>query len=159
MEKTTIKVRKKCLVCPKVFRGNLNSITCSDICYAVYRGKGRKFRRYANRTGHGSQFTAADWYRMIRRAGYRCMYCSRKFEPEQLTLDHIVPLSRGGSHSTGNVGPSCAKCNVHKGNKTYVEWKTILSTPIYNSMVAEYRRKTTKRESLDLRIDIYGDGA
>ena len=49
-----------------------------------------------------------------------CFYCGA---PEDITLDHVVPLSRGGRHSIGNIVPACGKCNYSKNNKTIVEWK------------------------------------
>ena len=48
-----------------------------------------------------------------------CVYCGKASEH----IDHVVPLSRGGRHSIGNLVPSCAKCNMAKSNKFLVEWK------------------------------------
>lgn len=48
-----------------------------------------------------------------------CVYCGGASEH----IDHVVPLSRGGRHSIGNLVPSCAKCNMAKSNKFLVEWK------------------------------------
>lgn len=48
------------------------------------------------------------------RDGYRCQYCGGVAE----NIDHIVPRSRGGSHSWNNVVASCRKCNTRKENKT-----------------------------------------
>lgn len=45
---------------------------------------------------------------------------------EALSIDHIIPLSRGGNHSIGNLMTLCRKCNSSKGNKLLTEWqKTI----------------------------------
>lgn len=41
----------------------------------------------------------------------------------QIHIDHIVPISRGGNHSVGNLMPLCASCNLSKGAKTYMEWR------------------------------------
>ena len=43
-----------------------------------------------------------------------CYYCENKFKPSELTLDHIVPLSRGGKSQKGNVVPCCKECNNKK---------------------------------------------
>jgi 5-methylcytosine-specific restriction endonuclease McrA len=59
----------------------------------------------------------ADGRRLSRRAilardGFRCQYCGGT---RHLTLDHIIPRSRGGSSSWENVVTSCAPCNGRKG--------------------------------------------
>ena len=43
-----------------------------------------------------------------------CYYCKGKFSPKDLTMDHIVPLSRGGKSTKGNVVPCCKACNNKK---------------------------------------------
>jgi 5-methylcytosine-specific restriction endonuclease McrA len=48
-----------------------------------------------------------------------CTYCGA---PSQ-HIDHIVPISRGGSHSIGNLTGACAACNLSKGAKFITEWK------------------------------------
>jgi 5-methylcytosine-specific restriction endonuclease McrA len=48
----------------------------------------------------------------------RCQYCGRKFPTSELSLDHVVPRSRGGDTSWENVVCSCVKCNVKKGGRT-----------------------------------------
>ncbi len=50
-----------------------------------------------------------------------CQYCGKKFQPEDLNLDHVVPLSRGGKDSWENVVCSCVACNLRKGNKILKE--------------------------------------
>ena len=52
------------------------------------------------------------------RDGERCMYCGQKFRPQELTLDHIIPRSRGGKNSWDNLVACCAKDNHKKGDRT-----------------------------------------
>lgn len=49
---------------------------------------------------------------------YTCQYCGKKFISSQLTIDHIIPQSRGGQTKWDNVVACCKECNVKKGNKT-----------------------------------------
>jgi len=49
---------------------------------------------------------------ILARDGFRCQYCGSN---RQLTLDHVIPLSRGGASTWENVVTSCAACNVRKG--------------------------------------------
>jgi len=43
-----------------------------------------------------------------------CHYCKKKFSPEELTLDHIVPVARGGKSTRGNMVVCCRDCNQKK---------------------------------------------
>lgn len=49
-----------------------------------------------------------------------CFYCGSK---DNLTLDHILPIARGGRHSIGNLITACKPCNCQKNKRTIVEWK------------------------------------
>ena len=53
---------------------------------------------------------------ILRRDGHRCLFCGRGDLP--LTLDHVVPLSRGGDDSWENLVCACVKCNNKKGDRT-----------------------------------------
>jgi 5-methylcytosine-specific restriction enzyme A len=50
-----------------------------------------------------------------------CHYCGRKFRPEELTMDHVVPLARGGRSNPGNLVPACEECNQKKKLNTPVD--------------------------------------
>ena len=50
-----------------------------------------------------------------------CHYCGKKFPREELTLDHIVPVARGGRSTRGNLVVCCRKCNQSKGMLTPAE--------------------------------------
>lgn len=47
-----------------------------------------------------------------------CQYCGKTVSGRNLTLDHVIPISRGGSSNYNNVVLSCFKCNNTKNNKT-----------------------------------------
>ena len=49
--------------------------------------------------------------------GYRCAYCKNKFNKNnRATIDHVVPISKGGSNHLGNLVAACAGCNRKKGS-------------------------------------------
>ena len=50
-----------------------------------------------------------------------CYYCAKKFDVENLSMDHLVPLVRGGRSTKNNVVVACKKCNSEKKHKTLVE--------------------------------------
>jgi 5-methylcytosine-specific restriction endonuclease McrA len=49
---------------------------------------------------------------------HRCQYCQKHFGTSNLSLDHVVPRSRGGRTSWSNIVCACLKCNVRKGGRT-----------------------------------------
>jgi len=62
----------------------------------------------------------------IRVAQGRCHYCGKKFLPDELTMDHIVPVIRGGKSTRGNLVPACKECNNRKKYLLPVEWEEYL---------------------------------
>ena len=52
------------------------------------------------------------------RDGNRCQYCGKRFATSELSLDHILPRSRGGQATWENIVCACLKCNVRKGGRT-----------------------------------------
>lgn len=51
----------------------------------------------------------------LRDCGQRCVYCATHLDQRTATLDHVVPLARGGAHDAGNLVAACAPCNRLKG--------------------------------------------
>lgn len=58
--------------------------------------------------------------------GKRCYYCDISISINELTEDHRIPLSRGGTDWIANIVPACRSCNSRKGNKTEQEYKNWL---------------------------------
>ena len=52
------------------------------------------------------------------RDGNRCQYCGKKFPLSELSIDHVIPKSRGGKTSWTNVACACTGCNKHKAGRT-----------------------------------------
>lgn len=76
-----------------------------------------QLKRRALKRGNGTlKVTAKDLKRMLAKP---CAYCGSPAEH----IDHVVPLSRGGGHSIGNLVGACAPCNLSKGAKFITEWK------------------------------------
>ncbi len=55
-----------------------------------------------------------------------CYYCGRRVDPKELTMDHIVPLIRGGRSTKGNLVPACKDCNNKKKYLLPIEWEEYL---------------------------------
>lgn len=52
------------------------------------------------------------------RDGFKCGYCGEKFETEELTFDHVVPVSQGGKKTWENIITACIDCNTRKEGRT-----------------------------------------
>lgn len=62
----------------------------------------------------------SSWWNQQLQRGI-CHYCEKKFPPEKLTMDHVVPLARGGTSTQGNIVAACQDCNRDKKLETPVE--------------------------------------
>ncbi|MCP4681689.1 MAG: HNH endonuclease [Desulfobacterales bacterium] len=58
--------------------------------------------------------------------GGTCHYCKHKVGREHLTMDHVVPLSRGGKSKKGNIVAACKECNSKKKYLLPIEWEEYL---------------------------------
>lgn len=50
-----------------------------------------------------------------------CYHCKQMFKPSELTMDHLIPMARGGKSDRKNCVPSCKECNTKKGYRTRAE--------------------------------------
>ena len=66
-----------------------------------------------------NDFDDTQWQAMQEEFDYRCAYCK---ERKPLSQDHVMPLSKGGSHTKSNIVPACEMCNARKGTKTLSEF-------------------------------------
>lgn len=62
----------------------------------------------------------SPWWKSQLAAGV-CYYCEQSFKPEDLTMDHKIPVARGGRSTKGNIVPCCKDCNTQKKHKTPAE--------------------------------------
>jgi 5-methylcytosine-specific restriction endonuclease McrA len=98
---------------------------CSRRCGGLFRrggrqdtAKGRRRDREAVAPGmsmHGRSRLLAAW----RLADRRCEFCGDAVE----TVDHLIPLVRGGTNYEGNLAPACRKCNSAKADRTPIEFR------------------------------------
>jgi len=68
---------------------------------------------------------ATDWWRGLLQRGV-CHYCGQHVGAENLTMDHVVPVARGGRSTRGNCVPCCKDCNNKK--KAYTPAEQILDS-------------------------------
>jgi 5-methylcytosine-specific restriction endonuclease McrA len=73
------------------------------------------------------ELRASQWWKR-RCAKGCCYYCGQPTPAAELTMDHIVPLARGGKTTKGNVVPACKPCNNKKKQLLPMEWETYLQS-------------------------------
>ena len=87
----------------------------------IHTAKGRfSKRKTAIKRAHQLQatdntLTSAEWEEIKTQFCQRCAYCHQQIQP--LEMDHVIPLSKGGTHTKENVVPACRTCNARKGNR------------------------------------------
>jgi len=74
----------------------------------------------ARERARARELRRSEWWRR-RIASGRCHYCGRVVAPAALTMDHVVPVARGGRSTRGNLVPSCRACNQAKRALTPAE--------------------------------------
>lgn len=78
-------------------------------------------RSYASRRrGAVGSYSVNDFIRLKNIYMGLCAYCKKN---KSDSIDHVVPLSKGGSNYIGNILPVCKRCNSSKGSKTLYEWR------------------------------------
>lgn len=77
---------------------------------------------------------------VVQRDRSTCQYCFKKLIPSEITIDHVVPRSRGGISSFYNCVVSCMPCNSKKGDKFLEEVDmTLTSKPVHPSLSKEFQ--------------------
>lgn len=70
-------------------------------------------------------------YNLHLRDMFTCQYCYTKLPQKDLTLDHVIPISRGGKTNWNNIVSACKPCNGKKGNNLYPKPKKTPYQPDY----------------------------
>lgn len=83
--------------------------------------RAKSHRRRALKLAAGGMHTAEDIKRLYEAQRRKCYYCKSKLG-STYHVDHVVPLSRGGSNGPENLVISCVKCNLSKGDRLPHEW-------------------------------------
>lgn len=99
---------------------------------------GNAWKRYQERrqlVTEGS-LTLEEWIAICRSYGGHCAYCGSVCS---LTIDHVIPLSKGGQHAAANVVPACMPCNARKKDQIILQGQQFVLDlhgkilPLYNS--------------------------
>ena len=96
---------------------------------------------------HAVKFSRANIYVRDR---FTCQYCAEVFAPENLTFDHVVPVSQGGRRSWDNIVTACQPCNRRKDDRTpELAGMALLRAPRRPSASARFRATIGVRKTPD----------
>ncbi|PIE62044.1 MAG: HNH endonuclease [Desulfobacterales bacterium] len=73
------------------------------------------------------QLRGTQWWKRKRAKGI-CHYCQASFPPQELTMDHVIPIARGGRSEKFNLVPCCKSCNTQKRQMLPAEWDDYLDS-------------------------------
>ena len=104
-----------------VLQGRVTEVSCYD---AEVRSVNQTFNVpsvVALKSYHKRRRISFTRYHVFMRDSFSCQYCGRRMETTQLTFDHVVPKSRGGTTCWENIVTCCSRHNLQKGNKSLKE--------------------------------------
>ncbi len=97
---------------------------CYNISRKISKKRVTKFlNNTKHRTGEEDGYSFEDWKDAVLYFRGKCAYCGRKQSRSvKLTMDHVVPVSKGGKTVRENIVPACERCNSSKSDSDMVEW-------------------------------------
>jgi len=92
------------------------------VFYDTLSGQGVSEQYLRKEKQKARELRNSAWWKRKRSSGI-CHYCRLSFKPQDLTMDHVIPLARGGASTRENLVPCCKDCNNKKKNLLPAEWK------------------------------------
>ena len=105
-------------------------------CGKTYKAKAKN-QKYCNWfTCHPSRTKLSHRWRIFERDNFRCIYCGVSSLDEDVTLhlDHVIPVTKGGTNTADNIVTSCKSCNSSKNNRS-------MNIENENMILAEVKRR------------------
>lgn len=95
---------------------------------AEFREKRKREGRHSAKTrkarlrGSEGSYSLREWEDLCEKYNYTCLRCGASGSDVCLTIDHVIPVSKGGSNTIDNLQPLCGSCNSKKNNK-YIDYR------------------------------------
>ena len=113
---------RPCRECGNVFapqrqprQGKFRTVFCSDKCGDAFTAReARRMRTHRKRTN--GRYESFSLYTIAVRDGWRCHICGKKTTRANWSLDHLIPISYGGTHTMDNVALAHHYCNAIRSN-------------------------------------------
>lgn len=130
-------VSKKCPVCGETFKGNGNKYFCSEDCRTLHRKRQKSLSRVSKRFAGREIDKTVTLDSLIKRDNNICYICGSPCDSNDFdiingytvcgnmypSIDHVIPASKGGTHTWDNVKLAHRICNSHKCDSLYKENK------------------------------------
>jgi hypothetical protein len=87
-------------------------------CFRSERALKWHYTRF-NKHKRAMRVTIDQWQHLCADYGFKCLACGKTEPKIKLSIDHIIPLSKGGWHRLNNLQPLCTRCNSNKNTGTY----------------------------------------
>lgn len=115
----------QCRTCGEWFVSRNLDVTCSLECFKTHRRDQKHANEHRRRARQKAAFVANVYRKKVFEADqYRCHLCGKKTDktkkvphPKAPTIDHVVPLNRGGTHEPANCRTACFSCNSSKRDR------------------------------------------
>jgi hypothetical protein len=116
-----------------VYKGNAEALFEYDKYFKLASSNTLKIKKpcvirvfkYVNQPFHRIALTRQN---VFKRDNHKCVYCSET-NKKLLTIDHVVPQSKGGPNTWENLVTACKSCNCEKDNLSLDEWGKIIPKP------------------------------
>jgi HNH endonuclease len=93
---------------------------------------------------------------VLRRDNYTCQFCGRRFEGDKLTIDHLIPIARGGLDEPTNYVACCEPCNQQKADMPLEEFAQTVNVQVEELPV--YGDPVIDNESLPIELRMLRKG-
>jgi hypothetical protein len=100
--------------------------------------------------------------KILKRDGYQCAYCGVNGKDAELEIDHIIPVSKGGSNKLANLITACRKCNAEKldsvnfkSKKTYQQTEGLFFHEFDDEGLVMYQGRIIKENEFDIFAELY----